>query len=286
MKTTMDLAQKVKINHASGLTKRHTGTAKKTVLFMAAALLMVFLACLPTAASQPTNPITWVCVHYSSGIKPAQGDTFRLYYYNESDGDVRTYDVDAYALSKNHKEEPGFTEGTYGIQKIEYHGTNQAILEQGYGVVDNFYVKDGYDPQIDVVIGTEMISKYQADYGSNLLVSDDSHDASGEPTTPEALAEMQEEMESSRAVVMGETGIQADTELEAGQESGENSDLYGTEEQTPLDGEEPQVEYYGQEDGGNTTGKSLAVKGIVILCVFAVGMAIIYILYKKGKIRK
>ena len=107
MKTTMELAQEVKINRASGLTKRHTGTAKKTVLFMAATLLMMLLACLPAAASQPTNPITWVCVHYSSGIKPVQGDTFRLYYYNESDGDVRTYDVDAYALSRNHKEESG-----------------------------------------------------------------------------------------------------------------------------------------------------------------------------------
>ena len=97
---------------------------------------------------------------------------------------------------------------------------------------------------------------------------------------------MQEEMESSRAVVMGEAGNQSDTETEAVQESGETSDLYGTEEQAPLDGDEPQVEYYDQENGKNTTGKSLAVKGIVILCVFAVGMAIIYILYKKGKIRK
>lgn len=256
---------------------RTTGTLFTAVMLSACLIPM-------TAYADPSNGTLGIIANYSDEISAQPGDTFTIDYVNDDTGDDGSLEVDSYEISSSFMDIE-IAPGSYTITDITYSGSNNDIVDSGYGIENSFRIQEGSDDIVHICIGASETKSLESDYNS-ALIKDAEHDANGNRDVfyDENGAFRYETDETGNSV---QIYIESEPGSEDEDEYYDNFEDAGDEipVQQP-NGQEPITEYYAaeEEEDKNTGFDSLAFTICIVCIIGAVGGGVIFYLHKKGKI--
>lgn len=260
------------------INKYRTAGALFTVTILSACFIPM------TAYAEPSNGTLGIIANYSDEISAQHGDTFTIDYVNEDTGDAESLDVDSSEISSTFMDIE-MAPGSYTITDISYTGSNNDIVDSGYGIENSFRIKSGDDDIVHICIGASETKSLESDYNS-ALIKDAEHDAYGNRDVfyDENGAYRYETDDTDNSV---KVYVNSDQNGSEGDEYYDNFE--DTEGEIPIqqpNGQEPITEYYDTEEKEETSdGVSSLTFMICVVCILgAAGGGVIFYLHKKGKI--
>lgn len=224
-----------------------------------------------------------VSSRYSEGIEPQDGDIFTIAFSNTDTGDSSTVEVDASEITESYQEYVLPT-GSYEVTNIIYSGSNDTIIDQGYGTENTFRLKEGEGDLIHIYIGETEVNSLQSDY-SHAVIKDDEHDENGKRTVFEDRSgkyRYVKDASGNSVIEYLDEGEENTDSRQYSEDSGEPSEESTGQDTTKEGSQEPVTEYYEKsetEDEG--IGSLLIMIGAGAVIALA-GIGIIYLLRKKG----
>lgn len=236
---------------------------KFIVLLFSLILMFTYALNIFADENENTNGKANINVYYSDDVTPTAGDTFSL--------TIKTLDktvqleIDASTLVEN----GGNVElpvGDYEVVSIEYKGNNEIIKTQKYGVTNLFSIKNYADSNIYIGIGNEKSDWLNSTYTSVLLVNQQTQD--------DNLPYVRE---------TENVDIPDDNENEITETNNENNNV--TNENHVNGDETPSIIHY-EYNKENKKDKSspFLIKLIPMAFILIIGLIIIFIFHKRGKI--
>lgn len=236
-----------------------------------------------TAEERGTETLS-VSSRYSEGIDPQDGDIFTIAFTNNDSGETSTIEIDAADIVETYRDYDLLI-GSYEVTNIIYSGSNETIIDEGYGTENTFRLQEGEGDLLRIYIGETEVTSLENDY-SQAVIKDEEHDKNGEKI-------VFEDRSGKYRYVEDESGNSVIEYLDEGEESGEtrqysedseepSGDESAEQETTQEGAEEPVTEYYEEtETKGEGIASTLIVIGAVVV-IALIGSLIIYILHKKG----
>ncbi len=246
----------------------------KKILSIIACLLLIlpFLTKYDIAYAAGKSEV-YIKAYYSSNIEPKENDIFELTYMAEGGEETAVITIDAY----KYVDEEGYfelPEGTYQVVDIHYTGDNEDIINEGYAVNRDFKVETDSAPFLKINIGKSAATALFAT--------------------------------SSGVIMQDPTGDINESRDKVDEDSQKEDDIT---EETPKEDEEireykPQSSYSAAASGKSSNvkvikpstepkkNKESPTKGLinmftkigVIFIIGIIGIGIMYIFHKKGKI--
>lgn len=220
---------------------------------------------------------------YSEGIESQDGDIFTIEFSNTDTGDASTIEVDASDITEAYQEYVLPT-GSYEVTNIIYSGSNDTIIEEGYGTENTFRLKEGEGDLLHIYIGETEVASLQSDY-SQAVIKDDEHDENGKRTVFEDRSgkyRYVEDDSGNSVIEYLDEGEENTDSRQYSEDSGEPSEESTGQDTAQEGSQEPVTEYYevsNTEDEGIVPMLIMIGAGAVIALA---GIGIIYLLRKKG----
>lgn len=259
--------------------------AKKLACRYLAALLafLSILSATPVLSfAAEENGIVGVKARYSSGIDPEKGDQFAISYENSDTGESGSISLDASEADGVYIDFE-VPVGSYRITDVEYSGSNQKIVEQGYGVKRWFRVRDGEDAAVlYLYVGQTAVENLDRAY-TDAVIKDSEHDENGNRT-------VFEDQYGKYGVETDENGNTYIQYLDEDSEGTSNDAVDDQEASSSDPGEtgtsaenrqEPITEYYETDSDDQEDSHWLRNTVLIVLAVAAVVATAVFILRKK-----
>lgn len=258
---------------------------RKTYLYTITACTIIMMISFPVGIAKAAEGMGSVGIkaNYSSSITAKEGDTFSISYEESETGESGSIEVDAYELRSEFRDYE-VPPGSYDITDIEYTGSNEEIINEGYGIENSFRIKEaGDDDILHVYIGADEVEGLEKDY-NQAVIKDSEHDENGDRIVyeDENGKYRYEEDESGNTFV---EYIDEDNTISegAGAESSSGMEASSQPEQTGENAQEPITEYYEEENKETNEGSIFMTLGLCAV-VGLVGIIILLVLHKIGKI--
>lgn len=232
----------------------------------------------PTTMEQ--HPVQ-IMSEYSANIKPNTNDIFTIEYKYINGTQTAAMQLDASTVC-NHAGTINMPSGEYKIVSIQYQGTSQAIKDEGYAVSSKFSTKNatGY---IYLKIGQDKVQSFVNTYEDVLTVAGTAPqttvaDGNATGTVPNESGMTTSAESISPSMAVPDTSGGTDTSAE--------SVSTGTESVQQVEAESPAIEHYDEDSNHSNqpTWRSAIIKIAIVSVIFLIGMAVLFIFHKKGKI--
>lgn len=254
-------------------------------------LIFCFFALTPTHA-EGTGILRFV-PWYSDDVAIESGDEFVVTFQNKNSGESMSVTIEP--DSDEPVVELEVDSGVYTVTALSYDGSNDLIIEQGYGIEGSVKVPEDDVGVFHIYVGSAQTSTLSIDYGSNAFIIDRYHDENGQQTV------YYDEF-GAYIYVTGDDGYdyieyietydvdddEDETEEEDGNSgtSSENEEDWASEIPSQEDtGQEVVVEYYEIEND-ESSGNGFSSGSIIVIVLF-IGIifgGILFYLRKKGVI--
>ncbi len=229
--------------------------------------IAVWLFMVPSVAYAATGTeLLGISAYYAKNITPQKGDTFAIDYQNRDTGETGRITIDAFDVTERYKDYD-LKYGYYEVVRLQYTGTNDIILQEGFGTKRTFAIYEDDDDLLDIYIGKSKVSSLDALY-NNAFIIDEEHDEHGK-----------------RVVFYDEGGRPYRIDKENGEVGYEYLDATEPSGSAAVP-TEPATEYIQEIDPpksdeapATSTGTPLAVLAVIAL----VGCGALYWFRKKGK---
>ena len=263
----------------------------KIISFVALVLLLVLGPMRYIAYADNTSGVLGVTASYSSDIEPRDNDNFVIKYKNKDTGEEDSLKIDASDVNGIFKDFD-MPAGSYQVTDITYSGTNDDIVESGYGIENSFRIQAGSDDIVHIYIGASETKGLENDY-NQAVIKDSEHDENGQRTVFEdengKYIYQKDETDNNVKVYIDETGSDSSSSDSSDSEDTYQDDYKGSSADIPTQtptGQEPITEYYDEEDETEQQDSPSSIgTSIGLVCIIALaGGVIIFILHKKGKI--
>lgn len=257
----------------------------QVISFIFLSMFLAFGPLCKIAFAAPGTGLLGIMANYSSEIEPRRGDYFEITYKNKDSGATDSIRIDASGITESFKDFD-IPAGSYNITDITYNGSNDAIVDSGYGIENAFRITEGGDDIVHIYIGASKTRGLENDYNS-AVIKDSEHDENGNRTVfyDEGGAyeyQMDDSDNSVKVYLDEENNENAEEEDVYYDDFGDSSADIPT--QTP-NGQEPIIEYYDEEEETTDKGSSSIGAVIAIVCIVALaGCGAIFYLHQKGKI--
>ena len=228
----------------------------------------------------PLDTTVGITACYSTEITPAEDDVFNITLSGSSSGDV-VVEINAseYSdLTKSVVVEPD----NYKITSIEYKGSNEAIISEGFSMNNTFSIMEGEYADVTLAIGTDEGMLLNSIYESTISYQN------GEIVNGKDAFMQQPSEEQTDEAVESESEDQQDTVPEI-KEDAENEEKAEIEESADKADEPSAIEkdakviYEDPEEYEETDAMPLFMRAVPLLCAAGITALVIFILHKKGK---
>lgn len=234
----------------------------------------------------PLDTTLGITANYSTEITPEEDDVFAITLSGSSTGDVSVeLNASEYSdLTKSFKVEPD----NYKITNIEYKGSNEAIVSEGFSMNNTFSVMEGEYADVTLAIGTDegmlLNSIYESTIsyqngeivnGKEAFMQQPSADQTDENVEPEAVESEAEDQQDTTPEVKEDTENEESAEIE---ESADKADEPSAIEK------DAKVIYEDPEEYEENESAPLIMRAVPLLCAAAITALVVFILHKKGKI--
>lgn len=229
----------------------------------------------------PLDTTVGITACYSTDITPAEDDIFSITLTGSSSGEVNVdFNASQYAdLTQSITVKPD----NYKITNIEYKGSNEAILSEGFSMNNTFSVMEGEYADVTLAIGTDEGMLLNSIYDSTITYQNEKivngkeafMQQPSDDQTDEVVESEAEDQQDTTPEVKEDTGNEERVEIE------ESSD----EADEPLAIEkDAKVIYEDPEEYEETESMPLFMRAVPLLCAAGITALVIFILHKKGKI--
>ena len=229
----------------------------------------------------PLDTTLGITANYSTEITPEEDDVFAITLSGSSTGDVSVeLNASEYSdLTKSFKVEPD----NYKITNIEYKGSNEAIVSEGFSMNNTFSVMEGEYADVTLAIGTDEGMLLNSIYESTISYQNGEIVNGKEAFMQQPSDDQTDEAVESQAEDQQETTpeIKEDTEDEEKSEIEESTDK--TDEPSAIE-KDAKVIYEDPEEYEENESASLIMRAVPLLCAAAITALVVFILHKKGKI--
>lgn len=229
----------------------------------------------------PLDTTLGITANYSTEITPEEDDVFAITLSGSSTGDVSVeLNASEYSdLTKSFKVEPD----NYKITNIEYKGSNEAIVSEGFSMNNTFSVMEGEYADVTLAIGTDEGMLLNSIYESTISYQN------GEIVNGKEAFMQQPSDDQTDEAVESEAEDQQDTTPEV-KEDTENEESAEIEESADKANEPSAIEkdakviYEDPEKYEENESAPLIMRAVPLLCAAAITALVVFILHKKGKI--
>lgn len=218
---------------------------------------------------------------YSSDITPSEGDIFIITYRITGYTDDATIKLDASAITET-PAELNMPVADYMVTGIEYLGSNEQIIEQGYGSLLFFNSRINGGLFLYLSVGNEKNAYLEDNYHDTFIV-DEAHSEYGPTNDPNMTGRFENPGTSTDANTDNQTTeYQYTTEdLDFDMEYDDN---YGVQEQIQDGLQEPEIEYYDTEEEEvevKNEEKPKGNKGGVVFGFVLIGGVVVFLVWMK-----
>lgn len=225
----------------------------------------------------PLDTTVGITACYSTDITPAEDDIFSITLTGSSSGEVNVdFNASQYAdLTQSITVKPD----NYKITNIEYKGSNEAILSEGFSMNNTFSVMEGEYADVTLAIGTDEGMLLNSIYDSTITYQN-GEIVNGRSAFMQEAASEQPEVET-------ETRIEDEPEETSGNEETQDAAKEdGTEkrEEPSAIEKDAKVIYEEPEEYEETESMPLFMRAVPLFCAAGITALVIFILHKKGKI--
>lgn len=246
-------------------------------------------------------------INYDDDIEPNEGDVFTLTYSLEEDqNNTAIINIDA-SMFVDEDGQLTLPPNTYAILDITYGGSNQDIIEQGYGCNKTFYCSERTDGSFTIAIGDQKVQSLSNNYGYDVRIKDSNHQENGEAyredlledyqqngSNPYTQEEYDQDQENKKNNIDTDNNYSEENESESlnnietnNNNNNEDDELYS---EAPITNNgEAKVENYldekedKKEDKKDNERKSHGFSKLLLIIIVAiVGFAIMFIMHAKG----
>jgi hypothetical protein len=216
---------------------------------------------------------------YASSITPAEGDVFVMTYRVAGGEETAEISVDASIIS----DATGYIElpaANYEILSIDYQGQNSDIIMSGYACVGDFVADTDGGTFIYIGVGNSAAQSIANEY-YNAVITQPWNTVSTDEGYIKSLGEKAEEADGESGEPEGEEEIESITPDVVVEET--------LPVESPADEEETPAIIYEKTEEQETTQsssrwKNIGIRLCVLVVVFVIGMVVIFVLHKMGKI--
>lgn len=235
-----------------------------------------------TAEERGTETLS-VSSRYSEGIEAQDGDIFTISFTNNDSGETSTIEIDASDIAETYQNYD-LPIGSYEVTNIIYSGSNETIIDEGYGTENTFRLQEGEGDLLRIYIGKTEVTNLKNDY-SQAVIKDDEHNENGERIVFKDRSGKYRYVEdaSGNSVIEYLDEEESWETRQYSEDNEETTEVGNTGQETTQKGsQEPVTEYYDEtETEVEGIASTLIVIGAVVV-IALVGSLIIYILHKKG----
>ena len=215
------------------------------------------------------QPLVQIVSEYSANIQPGTSDIFTIEYKYVNGTQTATMQLDASTICE-HAGTINMPPGDYQIVSIQYQGTSQAIINEGYAVSSKFSTQNttGY---IYLKIGHEKVTEFENTYEDVLSVVG---------SVPQTIA--------TSGTLDNVTAIESESSANTGEtemftDAASNNTAVDQQQEKQ---ESPSVEHYNDEKNNSSdqTLHTVVFKIAIVTGIFLIAMIVLFIFHKKGKI--
>lgn len=234
-----------------------------------------------TVSETPLPTSVGITPVYSASVQPEENDVFVLMCKGTAGSEL---DIELNAF-ENMDDTLAFEvePDNYTVTAVEYKGSNEAVVEEGYSVNNTFTVMDGEYADLTLAIGKAEGDLLNALYSSTLSYAD------GEPVNWDSYRARDAAPDPAPDSGNGTQADPTDGDADAPEGAQEaDTGAEGHAQSQSAAEEEAKVIYENQSDGEQGAeehaGRHLALRVVPLIGIAGIVAAVLFILHKKGRI--